>query len=214
MTARQISPTIWSYTIYNTSISGDWWLCEASFEASPINVTTPDGWEANWNGKDGCDWIGGGGPFGSACPNMIVTGWNAPLGSGQSLGVFEVDFGSREPNSDEISCLWWATFSGPNGSVESTDYVLPVPEPSSALCMGTAISLFGGLLARRRRKTPLTILVAVSLLVVLAGTAMAEGEVQVMDAEPGNPARRPASMMPGLPVTFEQPEGYTYTISV
>ena len=51
--AKQISPTIWTYTIYNTSISEDWWLYDVSFESCPVDATVPDGWEANWSGKDG-----------------------------------------------------------------------------------------------------------------------------------------------------------------
>lgn len=152
VTAKQISPTIWSYTIYNTSTSEDYWLCEVSLEASPIDVTTPNGWEANWNGKDGCDWVGGGGPFGAPSPNMIVTGWDTLLGVGQFLGGFEVDFGSREPSNNEVAGMWWGTFSGPSGSAESTGYVMPVPEPSSALCLGTAIFSLGGCLVGGQRK--------------------------------------------------------------
>lgn len=151
VTAKQISSTVWSYTIYNTSTLQDYWLCEIALEASPINVTTPNGWEANWNGKDGACWIGGGGPFGAPCPNMIVTGWDAPLGFGQFLGEFEVNFGSREPNNNEIAGMWWASFSGSSGNAEATGYVIPVPEPSSLIVLLSGAAAFAGFTLRRKK---------------------------------------------------------------
>lgn len=99
--------------------------------------------------------------------------------------------------------------TGANALGQSRDFLLmPVPEPSSMLCLGAAVLALGGLLGNRKMRGAWLALVAVAVLPILfIGGAIADNEVDY-DADPaGGPNIEMAG--PQLPVTGDPPPGYT-----
>ena len=97
---------------------------------------------------------------------------------------------------------------GTNASGQTRAFVLdPVPEPSSASCLGLAITSFGGLVGFRRKRKGLPVILAlVCLSAFLAAAALAQ-DTGDLDSDPGT---GPGEMMGMTAVTATLPSDYTY----
>jgi hypothetical protein len=88
--------------------------------------------------------------------------------------------------------------------------VMTVPEPSCAICLVSAILPLGGLLCTgRRRMIRAATLATVGVVAVLAGTVLADEDIQVVDSEPGSAACVAEGAIPPLP-DRALPGGFTY----
>lgn len=155
VTVKQLSPNIWSYTIYNTSTSQDCRLYDVAFEWAPVNATVPNGWEANWSGKDGGSWMNSS-PNGEPVPGSYLNSIDMGIAPGQMQEGFEFDY--EYPLDDtQVICMWWADFYWSGGGGVCTGYVELdnhiVPEPSSVVSLGIAMLSFGSIagVVRKRR---------------------------------------------------------------
>lgn len=156
VTVHQVSPSVWSYTLHNTSTSQDGWLWMVRFESmAPIAV--PSGWEADWSGKDGWYWVNStptGDPTSSSCVMAVGRG----IEPGGSLGGFVFDYGSPSTFCDlQNAGLWWAEFRFPGPDYATyTGYLElaedAVPELSSLCSLGSVVLAVGAVFSFRRRR--------------------------------------------------------------
>jgi len=122
--------------------------------------------------------------------------------------------------NEAIDSFWWSynairinnagqiIGSGINLGYEYHAFLMtPVPEPSSALCLGAALLSLGGLgLTARRRRLLLVVLVAACLVITLVEAVFADDDIHVMDAGPGEPAHNLLDTMP-MPASAILPQG-------
>ena len=103
VTAKMISPSIYSFTLYNTSTS-DYWLRDVSFETCPTDASVPINWEAYWNGKGGYYWMNSS-PNGEPVPNSLVTCLDLGIAPGQSQNGIDFDY-TYQTGDFYVSCIW------------------------------------------------------------------------------------------------------------
>lgn len=160
VTCKQLSPNTWDYTIYNTSTSQDYCLYEIALESGPVDVTLPNGWWADWNGKDGWHWMNSS-PNGEPTSNSYVSGVNYESGDyvciapGEMLSGFVYHY-AYPLTYAQIERVWWAYFFTPSGGMEwCSGYVEPedttVPEPTSIITLTIGLIPLGGLILRRKQ---------------------------------------------------------------
>lgn len=157
VTCSQLSSNTWNYTIYNTSTSSYYRLLGVGFESRPEFITVPDGWWADWNGKNGMVWIvlgEGGGPYCNSCIWGVeyTSDTYEYIAPGEALNII-YDYGSPRTYA-EIRGTWWALFSGPSIFTDCTGYVeledSTVPEPMSIIALAISLVPLGSRVLRRK----------------------------------------------------------------
>lgn len=98
--------------------------------------------------------------------------------------------------------------NGVNALGQSHAFLLtPVPEPSSVLCLGTALLSFAAVTRTKRRRTLILGAISVtSILILLTGAVIADEDVHIMNSEPGVAALSITSAS----ITTTPPADYTY----
>lgn len=149
--ARQISPTVWSFTISNTSTPSDCWLSDVGFyvdtwRSAIIADRCESGCEAFWSGKDDMYWMDSG-PWGESSPGLIMTMYSA-IAPGQSEDGFQIEFEQPMHIADIVGTRWEAWPWSPHGAQCCTGTVTlqqsPVPEPSSLITLVFALLSVAG----------------------------------------------------------------------
>lgn len=155
VTVRQISNCVWSFTIYNTSTSPDYWISLITFETCAA-ITTPAGWEADWNWRNGRHWMNSP-PYGGPAVNSWVMAPGRGIEPGGRVGGFLFNYGTPTTfHYLRYEDHWWAWFWCDSDAVCTGHLELAVdavPEPASLSCLGFAICAMGALTSARRRRT-------------------------------------------------------------
>lgn len=141
VTARQLSPTLWEYTLYNTSTSDNYALFDVDlYDITVASIVAPDGWEADWAGKDGIGWFNSGeGPTAT----INAASMDACVAAGQTRSGFYIEY-AWPVGRDYVAAMRWSALllhRDSYGGVSTGGYVAIAPEPPGWLAF--ALLLLG-----------------------------------------------------------------------
>ena len=161
VTASQLSPTLWEYTLYNTSTSDDYVLFDVSlYDITVTSIVVPDGWEADWAGKDGNGWFNSGeGPTAI----MNAASMDACVAAGNMRSGFTSEY-SCPLTHEYVAATRWSALrlyqDGRPGGGSTGGKVAVVPEAPGWL--GLALPLLGlSLIVYKKRITGSVVLACV-----------------------------------------------------
>lgn len=164
--ARQMSPILWEYTLYNTSTSDDYALFDVElYDITVASIVVPDRWEADWAGKDGIGWFNSGeGPTAI----MNAASMDACVAAGQARSGFYVEY-AWPVGRDYVAATRWSSlllYGDDHAGVSTAGYVAVVPEPAGWLAL--ILPLLGLSLAAVKKRNARCVVLACVLVVAVS----------------------------------------------